>query len=76
MREAIIGGAGQEVHWVSCSGPGRKRIRLNRKTPAHLARFMVQSRPRVWKRLRHVGLSSISIPDHKRRRGEQYVGRE
>ena len=24
----------REVHWVSGSGPGRKRIRLNRKTPA------------------------------------------
>ena len=43
------------VHWVSGSGPGRKRIRLNRKTPAHLAVYVVQSRPRVWKRLRHVG---------------------
>ena len=35
------GGRGDEVpdlgvHWVSRSGPGRKRIRLNRKTPAHL----------------------------------------
>ena len=25
------------IHWVSGSGHGRKRIRLNRKTPAHLA---------------------------------------
>ena len=32
---AIVYGAGHEVHWVSGSGPGRKRIRLNRKTPAH-----------------------------------------
>ena len=53
--------------------PGRKRIRLNRKTPAHLAGFLVHSRPRVWKRL-SVGLSSISIADHKRRRGDQNVG--
>ena len=53
------------------SGPGRKRIRLNRKTPAHLAGFMIQSRPRVWKRLRHVGHSCVSIPGHKRRRGDQ-----
>ena len=30
-----------------------------------------ESRPRVWKRLRHVGLS---IPDHKRRRGDQDDG--
>ena len=31
-REACVVGAGQEVHWVSVSGLGRKRIRLNRKT--------------------------------------------
>ena len=74
VREAIVEGAGQEVHSVSGSGPCRKRIRLNRKTPAHLAGFLVQSRPRVWKRLRHVGLSGISIPDHKRRRGDEDVG--
>ena len=35
------------VHWVSGAGPGRKRIRLNRKTPAHLAVYVVHSRPRV-----------------------------
>ena len=54
VRKATVDGAGQEVHWVGGSGPGRKRIRLNGKTPAHLAGLMVQSRPRVWKRLRHV----------------------
>ena len=47
-----------EVHWDGGSGPGRKRTRLNRKTPAHRAGFSVQSSPRVWKRLRHVGSSS------------------
>ena len=52
-------GAGQEVRWVRGSGTGRKRFRLNRKTSAHLAGFRVQSRPRVWKRLRHVGLSTV-----------------
>ena len=72
--EAVVGGASREVHWVSGSGPGRKRIRLNRKTPAHLAGSTTHSRPRVWKRLRHVGFSGISIPDHKRRRGDQDVG--
>ena len=50
VREAFVDGAGQE-DWVSGSGPGRKRIRLNRKTPAHLVVSMVLSRPRVWKRL-------------------------
>ena len=43
----------RDVFWVSGSGPGRKRIRLNRKTPAHLALYMSHSHPRVWKRLRH-----------------------
>ena len=74
MAEALVDDIGQEVLWVSGSGSGRKRIGLSRKTPAHLAGFMVQSRPRVWKRLRHVGHSSVSIPDHKRRRGDQNVG--
>ena len=31
VREVLVDGAGLEVHWVSGSGPGRKRIRLNRK---------------------------------------------
>ena len=33
------------------SGPVRRRFRLNRKTPAHLAGLLIHSRPRVWKRL-------------------------
>ena len=74
VQVAIVEGDGHEVLWVSGSGPGRKRIRLNRKTPAHLAGFMVQSRPLVWKRLRHVGHSSVSIPYHKGRRGDQDDG--
>ena len=41
-------------------GPRRKRIRLHRKTPAHLAGFLVQSRPRVWKRLHHVETIYVS----------------
>ena len=61
----------RDVFWVSGSGPGRKRIRLNRKTPAHLAGYMSHSRPKVWKRLRHVVLHRISDSDHKRRRCEQ-----
>ena len=36
VGEAVVGGAAHEVSWVSGSGPGRKRIRLNRKIPAHL----------------------------------------
>ena len=54
--------------------PVGKRIRLNRKTPAHLAGFMSHSRPRVWKRLRHGVLHPISDPDHKRRWCEQNHG--
>ena len=51
------------------SGPLRRRFRLNRKTPAHLAGLSIHSRPRVWKRLRQVGFSGIfSLPDHTRRR--------
>ena len=69
--EAVVDCAAHEVSWVGGSGPRRKRIRLNRKTPAHLAGFMIHSRPRVWKRLRHVGFSGISMPDHKRRRCDQ-----
>ena len=64
----------REVHWVSGSGPGRKRIRLNRKQPAHLVGSVVQSRPRVWKRVRHVRHSGVSLPDHKRRRRDQDDG--
>ena len=44
-----------EVHRVSWSGPFRRRFRLNRKTPAHLVGLLIHSRPRVWKRLHHVG---------------------
>ena len=46
---------------------GFKRIRLNRKTPAHLARFgnleSLQSRSRVWKRLRVSGAHWCSVCD-------------
>ena len=46
---------------------GFKRIRFNRKTPAHLARFgyleSLQSRSRVWKRLRVSGAHWCSICD-------------
>ena len=51
---------GLRVHSVSGSGPVRKRFRLNRKTPAHLAGLLIHSRPRVWKRLRHVGFFRYS----------------
>ena len=71
---APVDEVGQGVHWVSGSGFGRKRIRLNRKTPAHLAGYVIHSRPRLWTRLSHVDLSSVSVSDHKRRRRDQNGG--
>ena len=73
MAEVIgVEVGGEEVSWVSGSGPCRKRTRLNRKPPAQLADVsIVQSRPRVWKRLRHVGHSVGVLADVKRRRLEQ-----
>ena len=71
LRAPVADGARRAVHWVSGSGSGRKGIGLNRKTPAHLAGFMVHSRPRVWMRLRYVVHSSSSVLDSKRRRVDQ-----
>ena len=70
VRGAIVGGAGQEVHWVSGSGPGRKRIRLNRRNSCT---------PRqIYGSISSTGVeevaSCVSIPDHKRRRGDQDDG--
>ena len=67
----VVDCADDAVSWVRGSGSGRPRIRLNRKTPAHLVVSGDQSRPRVGKRLLHLGRSSFSIPDTKRRRGDQ-----
>ena len=39
--------------------------------PAHLAGFVVQSRPRVWKRLHPVETIGVSLFDRKRRRRDQ-----
>ena len=69
--EAPMGDEG--VHWVGSSGPGRKRIRLNRKNPAHLVGHKMQSRPRVWKRLHYLGNPDVSGVDCKRRHCNQYV---
>ena len=62
----VLGGCG--------SGPVRRRFRLNRKTPAHLAGLLIHSRPCVWKRLRQAGFSGISLPDHTRRRCDHADG--
>ena len=61
------------VPLVSTSSPVRKRFRLNRKTPAHLVVISAHSRPRVWKRLRQLGFSDLSMPDHARRRCDHAV---
>ena len=66
VQEVMAEGVGHEVQLVSVSGPGRKRSRLDRTTSAHLAGLLLQSRPRVWKRLCHVEHSFDSIPDRKR----------
>ena len=55
------------------SGSVRKRFRLNRKTPAHLVGVLAHSRPRIWKRLRQVGFSDLSMLDHTRRRCDHAV---
>ena len=73
-RRGAVDEVDRDVSWISGSGPGRKRIRQNRKTPAHLVVHMSHSRPKVWKRLSHVHLSDVSDSDHKRRRCEQNHG--
>ena len=62
------------VPLVSRFLPVRKRFRLNRKNPAHLVGILTHSRPRVWKRLRQVGYSGLSMPDHARRRNDHADG--
>ena len=70
-REVVPAAASREFFWVRNSGFRRKRIRLNRKTLAHLAGFGIQSRPRVWKRLRPLDFFGDSFPAHKRRHCDQ-----
>ena len=59
VQEVVAEDVDRGVRWVGGSGPGRKRIRLDRKNPTHLAGFAVQSRASVWKRLHHVVHSSV-----------------
>ena len=72
---AALGGAG--VCLARGSGGGVKRVRLYRKTPAHLARqgiSGVQFRPRVWKRLRDPQGSDSGLPGAKFLRVHQEAG--
>ena len=79
-HDEAAGGRGGEVSGlgvsrVSRSPPLRKRFRLNRKPPAHLVGILAHSRPRVWKRLRQVGFTGLSMPDHSRRHCDHADGR-
>ena len=65
-----VEGVCSEVCWVGGSGPGRKNS-TKQKKPLHTSWVLVRSRPRVWKRLDHVGDICVSIPDRKRRRRDQ-----
>ena len=60
------------VEFVGVSGSGRKRFRLNRKSPAHLVGYFMHARPRVWKRLHPPGFHGISDVDCSRRRCNQH----
>ena len=62
-----------DVHFVGDFVPGRKRIRLNRKIPAHLVGLDMHARPRVWKRLHCSGYTGVSSVDCKRRRCNQHA---
>ena len=72
---AALGGGG--VCLARGSGGGVKRVRLYRKTPAHLARqglLGVQVRPRDWKRLRDPQGSDYGLPGAKFLRVHQEAG--
>ena len=60
------------VGFAGISGLGRKRFRLNRKTPAHLVGHTMHARPRVWKRLHFSVFTGISGVDCKRSRCNQH----
>ena len=58
------------VDFVGISVSGRKRFRLNRKTPAHLVGSSMHTRPRVWKRLHEPDTSlgpTLDFPNYRHR---------
>ena len=70
VRAAQVGEAEvvrRGVDFVGISGSGRKRIRLNRKNPAHLEGHSMHARPRVWKRLHFSGFTGVSSVDCKKK---------
>ena len=72
---SALGGAGSFL--ARGSGGGVKRVRLYRKTPAHLARqgiSGVQVRPRIWKRLWDPLGSDSGLPGAKFLRVHQEAG--
>ena len=72
VGEVFAGGVCQEVRWVRDSGPGRKRIRLNMKKPAHLAGLEVQSRPHIGRDCIQLTISCDNCVG-VRRRGEGWI---
>ena len=70
--QAVQVWAGRCVYFVGISGPGRNRIRLNRKTTAHPVGLFMHARPRVWKRLHCSWSTGVSSVDCKRRRCNQH----
>ena len=72
IGEAVVVRRG--VGFGGISGSGRKRFRLNRKTPAHLVGHSMHARPRVWKRLHFSGYTGLSRVDCRMRRCNQYDG--
>ena len=63
----------EEVHWVSGSGPGRKRIRLNRK-PCTPRGFSCSTSATCVEEVTSFGHSVVSHADCKRRRNDQHDG--
>ena len=58
----------REVHWVSGSGPGRKRIRLNRQTPCTPRGLCCSISATSVEEITSCRLSVVSFADCKRRR--------
>ena len=70
-HEVVPAAAHREVFWGSQFWFAKKtNSTQQKKKPAHLAGFGVQSWPCVWKRLRHLDFFG-DFPGHKRKRCDQ-----